>query len=86
MELLLAHGVNLEARSKKSSGTALHWAAKAANEKGLRLLLSRGADAEARTDRQQESTALHFAAANGFAECVRALLEGGADHSATDEV
>lgn len=48
-------------------------------------LLSRGGNANARTDAQSRQTALHSAAWNGDLRMARLLVDGGADPAARDE-
>ena len=64
---------------------ALHLLAKRGDAKGVRWLLDRGADPNARWSHwDAEVTPLHLAAQQGHAEVVRLLLAAGADPSIRD--
>ncbi|MCA9667574.1 MAG: ankyrin repeat domain-containing protein [Myxococcales bacterium] len=76
LALVIAEGVELDARNAFGQ-TALNWAARRdATEVGL-ALLQRGADAT--LAETSGLTPLHFAAQEGNAKLVQALLERGAD-------
>ncbi len=62
--------------------TALHWAAERGHAHVTLLLLSGGADVEAKT-RVGNYTPLHLASRRGSSSIARALLEAGADPHAT---
>jgi ankyrin repeat protein len=87
VKALLDAGAAVNAREASRQQTALMWAASQKHPEVVRLLVSRGADLEARTaaspaaGRRKEMagyTALIFAARNGDVESVRALLDAGA--------
>ena len=61
----------------KAGWTALHYAASSAHLDVMRLLLSEGADLNARSP--NETTPLMMAAMYGSAEAVKVLLDAGAD-------
>jgi ankyrin repeat protein len=66
---------------------ALHLLAKRGDAAGVRALLARGADPDARWSHWgAEVTALHLAALHGHAEVVRALLDAGADTTIHDSM
>lgn len=75
VELLLDHGATLEV-SDSVGLSALYWATSENEVEIVRLLLSRGADANRGVD---GSTALHSAITNNQPEIVELLLEHGAD-------
>jgi ankyrin repeat protein len=81
-DLLLAAGAGTGAKSKLHGPLAVV-AAKRGFEKGLRVLLERGADFRG-TD-QFEATALHWAAAHGHPGCARLLLDAGASIDARND-
>jgi len=71
------------ARASGISGmTPLHYAAMNGDVQLTELLLGKGADTEARTEKGE--TALHLAAARGHTEVVLLLLKNGADINAKD--
>ncbi len=76
MELLLAHGADLERRDN-TAATLLMQMAKEPRPDVVRWLIEKGANVNART--QWRYTALIFAEANGRAENVSLLLAAGAD-------
>lgn len=83
LRILLEYGVdpNLVTRDKKN--TALHLAAEGGFSECISLLLSKGANADARNYKGQ--TALHLAARAQSVECVEILLNTGAcDSNAVD--
>ena len=73
MELLLAHGANIEHRDKKGC-TPLILAASAGHAMTVAILLDHNADIEAQSDRTKD-TALSLACSGGRQE-VRELGEG----------
>lgn len=86
--LLLDRGASADAFGRY--GTALHMAADAGHAGMVELLLSHGADAEARLkdigDVLDGGTPLHSAARGGSGDVVRVLLDAGADIEArTDD-
>lgn len=79
------------ARSLRADGPradgALHLLAKRGDAAGVRTLLARGADPDARWSHWgAEVTALHLAALHGHADVVRALLDAGADATIHDSM
>jgi ankyrin repeat protein len=78
VEILLAQGADVAARSRNAMrNTPLHAAAAGRSKDAVRALLEHGADVNAR----QEGgwTALHAASQNGDVEMMRLLIAGGAD-------
>jgi hypothetical protein len=74
----------VRARRPPHGSTGLHLAAAAGHLDVARLLLDRGADADAR-DTGDSASPLHLAAGGGHIEIVRALLDADADvHGAGD--
>ncbi|KAI9439715.1 ankyrin repeat-containing domain protein [Lactarius indigo] len=71
-----------EAQRRRPRSLTLHMASEFGHRDVLRLLLERGADADARDN--ERSTPLHLASSNGRAEVVRVLLEHGANLDAED--
>ncbi len=66
---------------------ALHLLAKRGDVAGVRALLARGADPDARWSHWgAEVTPMHLAALHGHAEVVRALLDAGADSTIHDSM
>ena len=63
--------------------TPLMDAAKSGNVEAVKDLLNRGADLEAKSEKNK--TALHYAAANGYVEIVNLLLAQGAAVDARDK-
>ncbi len=76
VEFLIAHGADIEARSREGD-TALHMAARGAKMEAARLLLAKGAQINARN--KQGSTPLHYAAALGHVQMTEFLIDQGAD-------
>ncbi|KAK1252186.1 hypothetical protein MKX08_003373 [Trichoderma sp. CBMAI-0020] len=76
--LLLAQGVDIEAKDAFYGRTAFLWAALNGQEAVVKLLLDKGADFEVR-DKASDRTALLCAVAAGHEAVVRTLLENGAD-------
>ncbi len=74
---LLAEGADPNATTGDGM-TALHWAAEQGHAAVAELLLSAGADVEAKT-RVGSYTPLHLASRSGSAPIARALLDAGAD-------
>jgi|GEM_PF-1136955 len=81
IELLIAHGADVNAKNK-AGWTALMSAALNGQTEAVRLLIDRGADIEAKD--MGGLTALIFAAMNGQTEAVRLLIDRGADIEAKD--
>ncbi|KAK4164777.1 ankyrin repeat-containing domain protein [Cladorrhinum sp. PSN259] len=81
VELLLDHGVNIEARNIKGQ-TALWQAAQLGKVKSVDLLLQKGADIEAQT--YAGTSPLAAAAARGREAAVRLLVDKGAQLNSTD--
>ncbi|MCX6877442.1 MAG: ankyrin repeat domain-containing protein [Verrucomicrobia bacterium] len=81
-ELLLAGGVDLQARDCEGQ-TALHWAAISGNVEVLGLLISKGAEVDAK-DTLNGRTPLHHAVNSADAKTVAILLDKGADITAKD--
>uniref|UniRef100_J3NFA2 Uncharacterized protein n=1 Tax=Oryza brachyantha TaxID=4533 RepID=J3NFA2_ORYBR len=75
---LIDHGADIHHESGGIQGniTALHSAAKKGRTEILKLLLSRGAHVDGKSDR---GTPLHFAAGKGYESSVKVLLEHHAD-------
>lgn len=73
--------ISSTAERAKNSWTPLWWAAENGHENAVRLLLEKGASAEAKVE-ASGMTALHLAAGNGHEDIVRLLLLGGADLNA----
>lgn len=80
-QLLSAKPLIIRTHTSGHKWTLLHMAASGGNSKLAKLLISRGADINARTT--DEITALHYAAGKGHAKVVRTLLEHGADATFT---
>lgn len=78
MDLLIANGTNVNARSRDGE-TPLQFAAGANNVLGAKLLLSSGANLNA-TDKNKVS-AIEAAVINKHPEMIRMLMEGGAHKS-----
>ena len=74
--ILSKKGARLNVKETTFGMTALHVAASKGNKEIVELLLTRGADIEAREDTGR--TALHTAAFRGYMEIVKFLLEKGA--------
>jgi ankyrin repeat protein len=72
---LLDKGADIEARSKPGGFTPLEFAAQFGRPDTVRLLLSRGADPNARDD--HSGTALHCAALDAHINIAEILLDGG---------
>jgi ankyrin repeat protein len=70
----------------QSGAQCIHLAAKSGNLATLELIISFGADTNARTDTQLHQSPLHFAAANPTHEACQLLLSHGADIMAQDAV
>ncbi len=64
----------------------IHLAAKSGSIATLQLIISYGADTNARTDPHLHQSPLHFAAANPTFEACEVLLAHGADLMAQDAV
>jgi len=78
--MLIAHGADPKAMSDGT--TPLHDAAQNGREEVMKLLLSKGADINARQN--DGTTPLLYAAGRGQKGCVEILLANGADVNATD--
>lgn len=83
-EMLLAHKAVVNT-SDKSGLTPLHYATLANNANAVKLLLSHGADANAK-DSVEGNTPLIIAAGKGFKEVAEALLARGADVNVADKM
>lgn len=84
MDVLLAAGADVEARSTNAlRNTPLHAAAAGRSKEAVALLVSRNADVTAR--QHGGWTALHQAAQAGLVEVARLLLDRGADPSAAND-
>lgn len=82
MEVLLRHGIPVNARTSGCGLTALHQVALVGSAAGAAVLLEYGADVAARNSAGE--TPLHTACAGGNVEVVRLLLRYGADCGARD--
>jgi ankyrin repeat protein len=80
IELLIAHGANVNARETAKGQTALMWAAVRGDLPVAKALLAAGADIHARTT--AGSTPLHFAVQQGSLSVAQLVLEKGADPNA----
>ena len=79
----LAAGTNVD--EKDGVGwTPLHYAAVEGNKEVVELLITKGADVNAKDDQSGE-TPLHFAAFSGHKEIVELLIAKGADVNAKDD-
>ena len=78
--LLLDHGADVKAQSKKNKYTSLHVASRNGAAGVVRVLLERGADVNARNI--ENNTPLHGASGCGSVESCRVLLEHRADANA----
>ena len=84
IEQLLSFDPSLVASHSTDGWTPLHLAAAFADEDTVHLLLSRGADAHARSHNDLGNQPLHACVARfGSLASARALIEGGADVNAT---
>jgi len=82
---ILANGLDVADAQDSQGLTALHWAAKFAEESTLRILVGSGADINARN--MEGQTPLHLAAGNWDGErVVQTLLDLGADVAVTTNV
>ena len=77
IKTLLEHGAKVNHKEDGDGSTALHYAAMYSGEKVINLLISYGADVNARDEDQ--STPLHQAAMLNNIEAAKALVEHGAD-------
>lgn len=88
IELLLAHGANINAKDRNGL-TPLHIAAKQGYNEVAELLLAKGADINARDDDDymifSTFTPLHRAAIEGHKNMVELLLSKGAEVNAVDD-
>jgi ankyrin repeat protein len=82
VEILIAHGANLEALSEDRGARAIHLAATFGELEMLTLLLDDGAEIEAQDNTGQ--TPLLIAAATNNLEAVNVLLDRGADLEARE--
>jgi ankyrin repeat protein len=76
LELLLAHGANIQQRGH-NDWTPLHWAAAHNDVKSVAFLLSRGADLNARTRIDNYETPLDEAERAGHQEVAAILRQAG---------
>lgn len=79
VELLIAHGADVNQTDSNYGRTALFGAAVYNHHEIVQVLLANGADPNIRTSDIDKWTALHLAVSGGSTEAVQALLEGGAD-------
>ena len=77
IKTLLEHGAKVNHKEDGDGGTALHYAAMYSGKEVINLLISYGADVNARDEHQ--STPLHQAAMLNNIEAAKALVENGAD-------
>ncbi len=70
----------------QTGAQCIHLAAKSGSLATLQLMISYGADINARTDPQLLQSPLHFAASNPTSEACQMLLANGADLMAQDAV
>jgi hypothetical protein len=70
----------------QTGAQCIHLAAKSGSLETLQLIISYGADVNARTDPQLLQSPLHFAASNPTFEACQILLAHGADLMAQDAV
>jgi len=78
LETLLAGNRSLIAAKSTDGWTPLHLAAFFGKLEAARLLLNRGADANARSSNPMENTPLHAAASGKHSKIIRLLLDHGA--------
>jgi ankyrin repeat protein len=79
VELLIAHGANLNHAETGSEYTPLGYAAYQNNHEIIKILLENGADHTLRNTIDGGQTPLHGAVRRNAVEVVQALLDGGAD-------
>ncbi len=82
---LLDNGATVEILDSIGN-TPLHRAAEAKQIAGVRLLLERGANPNARIATNQNRTLLHLTTSSDFTEIANALIQGNADVNALDSV
>jgi ankyrin repeat protein len=82
LERLLAGNRSLISAVSEDGWTALHLAAHFAHKECVRLLLNKGADANARSANAMQNTPLHAAAAGRAVEVAKLLIERGAQVNA----
>lgn len=85
VKLFLEAGMKSTEEKDKYGFTALVWAAGKGNTEIVKLLLSKGADVNAKDKAVYGGTALMAAANRGHTEIVKLLLSKGADVNAKDE-
>ena len=83
LQAMLNDDASLVRERTPEGSTCLHLAVR--HPEALRLLISRGADPNAR-DEGDNASPLHFAAADGHVESARALLDAGADVHGTGDL
>ena len=82
--LIFAYRKNININAQNFNGsTPLHFASRNGHEQVVRVLLDKGADANAMF-KDDGWTPLHFASQNGYEQVVRMLLDKGADVNAKD--
>jgi RNA polymerase sigma factor (sigma-70 family) len=81
IDLLVSHGVDVNARSIWRGMTPLHLAARSGQFEAARFLMENKADVNAKDE--MGGTPLHWTALADHLECAEVLLYGGADPNAT---
>jgi len=84
VELLIAKGLNVNARTKKGK-TPLFWAIEEGQEEIAELLIARGADVNTITKDGSSNTPLHLAARKASSKITELLIVNGADVNAQDK-
>jgi ankyrin repeat protein len=79
VELLIAHGADVNQAEMYQDRTPLHGAAWFNNAEIVQILLDNGADPNAPSSFEEGETPLFFAVRNGSTEAAQALLDGGAE-------
>jgi uncharacterized protein len=82
IETMLAANRTLVSAVSSDGWTPLHLAAHFGKQEAVRLLLNKGAKADARSNNAMQNTALHAAAAGGAAGVAALLLDHGASVNA----
>ncbi|MCD4784005.1 MAG: ankyrin repeat domain-containing protein [Candidatus Eremiobacteraeota bacterium] len=84
VEIILRRSPNIIKKKDKNGMTPLHWATRLEGTEIAKLLISKGADVNAKDNMKMGLTPLHITAYKGNTDIAKLLIDKGADVNAKD--